>query len=149
MPDVPSTSAALAVRPRADGEGGVFALANTPRNAFLGTFLGRETAAPTRLSLQVGADLHIEPAADCPLAFLNHSCAPNAAFRGRDLYAVRDIAADEEITLDYNCHEAAMTAPFECRCGAADCLGRVAGWAALTPAQREARRGRAAPWLDA
>lgn len=145
------TLPALVVKPRdghGGGERGVFAAADIRAGAFLGTFDGAPVAAPTRLSLQVGAGLHIEPAADCPLAFLNHSCAPAAAFTGRALHAVRDIPAGAEITIDYTCHEAAMTAPFDCRCGAPGCLGRVAGWATLTPAQREARRGRTASWLD-
>ena len=35
------------------------------------------------------------------LRYLNHSSRPNAAFEGADLYAMRAIAADEEITIHY------------------------------------------------
>jgi uncharacterized protein len=35
------------------------------------------------------------------MRFLNHASEPNADWWGTDLYAVREIAADEEITFDY------------------------------------------------
>lgn len=35
------------------------------------------------------------------LRYINHSREPNAEFDGFDLYALRDIAAGEEITIDY------------------------------------------------
>ena len=35
------------------------------------------------------------------LRFLNHSRTPNVEFDGPDLYAVRDIAPDEELLFDY------------------------------------------------
>ena len=35
------------------------------------------------------------------LRYLNHSSAPLAEFIGFELYAVRDIGIDEEITIDY------------------------------------------------
>lgn len=34
--------------------------------------------------------------------YLNHSTTPNAVHRNYDYYAARDIAADEEILIDYN-----------------------------------------------
>jgi uncharacterized protein len=39
------------------------------------------------------------------MRFLNHSAEPNADWWGTDLYAVRDIAAGEEITFDYGWDE--------------------------------------------
>jgi len=39
------------------------------------------------------------------MRFLNHSSRPNADWWGTDLYATRDIAADEEITFDYGWDE--------------------------------------------
>ncbi len=38
------------------------------------------------------------------LRYLNHSRTPNAEFEGAELYAIRAIKPDEEITLDYG-HE--------------------------------------------
>jgi uncharacterized protein len=35
------------------------------------------------------------------LRYINHAHAPNAAFWGHELYALRDIEAGEEITFDY------------------------------------------------
>lgn len=35
------------------------------------------------------------------LRYLNHDAAPNAEFHDFDLYALRPIAPDEEITIDY------------------------------------------------
>lgn len=131
----------------ANGQQGVFARRAFAAGERIGTFEGAIVATPTRLSLQTGAAEHVEPAGNCALRFLNHACNPNAAFTGRELCALCTVPEGSEITIDYTCHEAAMDAPFDCRCGAADCVGRVAGWNALTPAQRATRRTRAASWL--
>lgn len=61
------------------------------------------------------------------LRFTNHSCAPNASLRIRqgrvEFYAMRDVAAGEELTVDYgeSHHEGRLT----CRCGAPRCVGRL------------------------
>lgn len=60
-----------------------------------------------------------------PLRFANHACAPNMVLKiqqGRaEFYALRDIAAGEELTADYGTtHHAGKLA---CRCGAARCRG--------------------------
>ncbi|MCC5863862.1 MAG: SET domain-containing protein [Wenzhouxiangella sp.] len=39
------------------------------------------------------------------MRFLNHDTSPNADWWGTDLYATRNIAADEEITFDYGWDE--------------------------------------------
>jgi len=36
-----------------------------------------------------------------PRAYLNHACDPNAVSTERSVLALRDIAADDEITIDY------------------------------------------------
>jgi hypothetical protein len=112
------------------------------------TILGIEgvtVAAPTRHSVQVGRDTHVEMPVDTGLLdeldryvwrFLNHSCAPNAALVGRELRAAVDIAPFDEITFDYLTTEFELAAPFRCGCGAAHCVGEVRGFAALTPAAR-------------
>lgn len=62
-----------------------------------------------------------------PMRYTNHSCAPNARLcirQGRvEFYALRAIAAGEEITVDYGTthHEGRLA----CRCGAANCVGRL------------------------
>jgi uncharacterized protein len=60
-----------------------------------------------------------------PLRFANHACVPNMVLKiqqGRAaFYALRDIAAGEELTADYGAtHHAGKLA---CRCGAARCRG--------------------------
>jgi SET domain-containing protein len=62
-----------------------------------------------------------------PLRYTNHSCQPNAKLRIRqgrvELYAMRDIAAGEELCANYgeSHHEGRLT----CRCGAPGCIGRL------------------------
>lgn len=62
-----------------------------------------------------------------PLRFTNHSCAPNVRLQVRggrvELYALRAIARDEELTADYGeTHHAGKLA---CRCGAPSCRGAL------------------------
>lgn len=60
-------------------------------------------------------------------AFINHSCAPNCfsrVVRGHMLFfALRDIAAGEEITLDYT---PSQHPGRPCTCGAPNCRGVMA-----------------------
>lgn len=61
-----------------------------------------------------------------PDRYLNHCCDPNAYIRYRgeqiDLMARRDIAADEEITVDYLINNGGGDR-WECQCGADRCRG--------------------------
>ncbi len=62
-----------------------------------------------------------------PLRFTNHSCRPNSVLRIRqgrvEFYAMRNLLAGEEITVDYGetHHEGRLV----CKCGAAGCAGRL------------------------
>ena len=62
-----------------------------------------------------------------PMRYTNHSCAPNARLcirQGRvEFYALRAIAPDEEITVDYG--ETHHEGRLSCRCGAPGCKGRL------------------------
>jgi SET domain-containing protein len=62
-----------------------------------------------------------------PMRYTNHSCAPNARLcirQGRvEFYALRDIAAGEEITVHYG--ETHHEGRLRCRCGALACAGRL------------------------
>ena len=62
-----------------------------------------------------------------PIHVTNHSCDPNASFNNQGmLVALREIKAGEEITYDYLAHPLpASPWNFECRCGAAGCVGWV------------------------
>jgi uncharacterized protein len=62
-------------------------------------------------------------------AFVNHSCDPNCEsdqIKGRIwIIAVRDIAAGEELTYDYNIYDAEPGEDARCYCGAAKCRGTM------------------------
>ena len=62
-----------------------------------------------------------------PLRFTNHSCQPNAVLRIRqgrvEFYAMREVARDEEITVNYG--ETHHEGRLRCRCGMPGCIGRL------------------------
>lgn len=67
-----------------------------------------------------GRSILFEP----PARFVNHSCDPNArGSSGRDS-ALRDIAAGEEITVDY-VQEQVPGLDLECHCGSPKCRGNL------------------------
>lgn len=71
----------------------------------------------------------------------NHSCDPNCRYEGLNVVAIRNIAAGEELTLDYAqfCNE--QTSGFDCHCGAAGCRKFITGTAgAAVDAREQARR---------
>jgi len=64
----------------------------------------------------------------------NHSCDPNAGLRKRsELFALRDIAAGEEITFDYSTTISPTTWWMRCECGAPNCRGVVADVRSIPP----------------
>jgi D-alanine-D-alanine ligase len=71
----------------------------------------------------------------------NHSCAPNTAMDGLNMVALRAIAAGEELTLDYAELLDEESEPFECRCGAPSCRGRITGTPGNSIAARAHARG--------
>jgi SET domain-containing protein len=62
-------------------------------------------------------------------AFVNHSCDPNCEsdqLKGRVwIIAIRDIAAGEELTYDYNIYDAEPGEDASCHCGAPNCRGTM------------------------
>ncbi len=81
--------------------------------------------------IQVTEELFIGPVAEAEreggMMHLNHSCEPNLGVQGQIAFvAMRDIAADEELTFDY-----AMTddEPYEmeCNCGTSSCRRVITG----------------------
>ena len=68
----------------------------------------------------IGPGHWIDPA--LPLQHINHSCSANAAFgHRRQLYALRAIGVDEEITLDYSTTEADASWTMACSCQSTAC----------------------------
>jgi hypothetical protein len=87
------------------------------------------------------------------MLFINHSCEPNVGIAGNVVMrAMRDIAADEELTTDYCLFDVA-TDPMACSCGTPSCRkvirgddwrnrelqARYAGWFSWYVAERQAR----------
>jgi uncharacterized protein len=81
--------------------------------------------------LQIADDLFLAPVTEAEfegvMMFLNHSCEPNVGIRGQIVFvAMRDIAAGEELMIDYATidHD---TEPMTCHCGAARCRRLITG----------------------
>jgi hypothetical protein len=67
----------------------------------------------------------------------NHSCNPNTAYRGLNVVAIKDIAQNEELTLDYATFLDENIEPFECHCGSKNCRGLVSGTKGNSVSSRE------------
>ena len=131
-------SASVVIHERAAGGRGLFAAAPLRRGEVLIDFSGYPILdRPTRISLQIDADRHIEGSEETN-AFLNHSCAPTAYYDYSGVYlrALRDISTGEEVTVDYNAGDYDLFEKFECRCGASRCVGTVGGFRHLSPERR-------------
>ena len=124
-------------RSRIDGHG-VYAAEAIPRLLKIGEIRGESISVAeariraTRVERIMIVELSEKKAIDFsrssdPMRFTNHSCQANARLcirQGRvEFYALRDIAAGEELTVDYGetHHEGRLT----CRCGAPGCVGRL------------------------
>lgn len=111
-------------------------------------YRGAIVSAPAMYTLQIDEHRHLGPsgtAAD----FVNHSCEPNCAidFDRLCLVALRPISPGEEITFNYLTTEWELAAPFECRCGATQCMGTLRGFKQLAPAERRALEPHLSPFL--
>jgi uncharacterized protein len=137
-PRPPYQKYAVTVQPSAIDGQGVFAAEPVPRRRKIGEIRGESISVAqariraTRSERIMIVELSDRRAIDFsrsadPMRYTNHSCAPNARLsivNGRvEFYALRDIAAGEELTVDYGetHHEGRLT----CRCGAPGCVGRL------------------------
>jgi hypothetical protein len=84
---------------------------------------GDVVAIPSRYSIQVDTNEHVEPGRvpegldgydDYLWPFLNHGFDPNSMMEGKRLLAIVDIEAGAEVTFNYNANEWDMATPFEC-----------------------------------
>jgi D-alanine-D-alanine ligase len=57
----------------------------------------------------------------------NHSCEPNTAFDGLNVFAMENISKGHELTLDYARFLDENMEPFDCQCGSLHCRGRISG----------------------
>jgi cyanophycin synthetase len=97
---------------------------------------GPTTTERSMHTIQIDCDLHLVPPS--PMKFFNHSCEPNCGLLVRcgvdnlEIHALRDLAAGEELTLDYETFEEefeALTGP--CLCRSPKCRGRLKGYGAM------------------
>ena len=129
---------AVAVAPsRIDGQG-AFAAEPIPPRLKIGEIRGESISVTeariraTRTERIMIVELSDRKAIDFsqstdPMRYTNHSCRPNARLcirQGRvEFYALRAIAAGEEITVDYG--ETHHEGRLACRCGVAGCRGAL------------------------
>ena len=59
---------------------------------------------------------------DSPFGWnLNHSCNPSAYSKGRDIFALRNLGAEEEVTIDYSTTNVDRKWKMKCNCQAKHC----------------------------
>jgi uncharacterized protein len=79
-------------------------------------------------TITVLPDVHLVLPGRQPIGFGNHSCDPTLWHTGAfALSARRDIAAGEEVTVDYATQTAEPGFVLDCRCGSVGCRGTVTG----------------------
>lgn len=130
------------VKVRPNGKLGlaVFATSNIPAGTRIAIFEGETYRSDTALSLpsimrdhaiQIGANEYVfgrKGLAHC----ICHSCDPNCGVRGlTEIFAVKDIREDEQITWDYRCSENSNWVLETCLCGSARCTGSVRNYDSL------------------
>lgn len=124
---------------------GVYAVRPYPANSVIGQIKGKLIGDPmheTEYTFEADEGMLLEPIA--PFRFINHSCNPNCEFEwlgmeglgenletdadcprapaGLYLSALKNIEADEQLTIDYNWP---ASSAIRCHCNQADCRGWV------------------------
>ena len=139
-----------------DGQLALFARVAIPAGEMLSTLPGVVRPHPSRHSVQVGRDVHVEapgpndatvPSRWC-WKFLNHSCEPSGlvSVQPQPSYVTaRDLERGEELTFDYLTTEWDLAEPFACECGSSRCHGVIAGFAHLSSAAQQSLLPEAAP----
>jgi len=127
---------ALTVGPSTIDGQGVFAAEPIPARRKIGEVRGESMSAQeaqvrtrgqTRIMMIAVSERRAIDASQSTdaLRFINHSCRPNASLKlnqGRvEFYAKREIAAGEELTVNYG--ETHHQGRLRCRCGVAGCVG--------------------------
>ena len=99
------------VRQNEHGERSTFSRFAFATGELVYTVRGEAQSERTRDSIEVGPDQHVE---DAYALYLNHSFAPNLEVRGREIYALSEIAVGDELTFNYLASESAIASPFTC-----------------------------------
>ncbi|MEO7120332.1 MAG: SET domain-containing protein-lysine N-methyltransferase [Ginsengibacter sp.] len=111
------------------GEKSLHATVSIRSEFIFSSFEAAETlAAPNKYTVQVNDDTHIILDPEY-LQYMNHSCDPNVFFdtHNMQLSTLKDVAAGDELTFFYPSTEFAMASPFNCFCGANNCLHKIQG----------------------
>ncbi len=106
---------------------GLFTLEPFTAGAILFTFHDAHfLKQKNHLSVQVSPTEHLDHPV---LAKMNHGCDPNCwiDIENREVVALRDIDAGSLLTFFYPQTEWRMAQPFECHCGANQCLNWISG----------------------
>jgi hypothetical protein len=107
----------------------------------------RDSAFPIAAGLFLAALTHDEH--DGVMMRVNHSCEPNVGMGGNVLLvSMRDIAAGEELTIDYALFLGDPAFAMDCRCGTAACRGVVRGTDWMRTDLQERYRGWFCWWLQ-
>lgn len=129
----------LELRPHPDkGDFGIYTTAAVPADTLLLLFAGDIVAGDQlatvpdshrRFAIQVEEELYLVTLGDPEVSdFLNHSCDPTAGMSGQiGVVALRDLAAGEEICIDYAMCDGSAYDEFACGCGSPRCRGHVTG----------------------
>ena len=84
-----------------------------PSNTVVYILTGAISTGPSRTSIQIGPNQHIE---DDLGQYINHSCNPTVKISGYNLVSVKELNPGDSITFNYNDSEALMSNPFYCNC---------------------------------
>lgn len=117
--------------------------------ALMGTVMTTDLLDEELFAMQIGPDSWLCSDGSSLDDFINHSCDANAGFSkgSLELYALRDIAAGEEIGWDYSTSISESGWQLECYCGSVVCRGIVRPWPELSDAQRGKLRSHALKYL--
>jgi SET domain-containing protein len=137
------SSPRLEIRPAGSKGLGVFTVEPIARGAWVlclqGKVLRGADLTDDLLAVQIDDDVWLASDGSLVDDRVNHSCDPNVGFLDGtpNLFALRNIAAGEEITWDYSTSISEPGWFLECQCGAVRCRGIVRPWPELTDAERE------------
>lgn len=127
FPEHPTTDR-FDVRGSDDGRGaGLVALVRFPRGTLMARFSGVVRHDLALHTLQISERVHLyDP---WFLGMLLHSCSPNVQLdmQGFELWAARDIAVGDWLTMDYASTEDRLFRQFPCQCGTQNCRGWITG----------------------
>jgi hypothetical protein len=95
---------------------------------------------------QIDDDLFLAPLGadevEASMMNVNHSCEPNLGVAGNMLYVtMREVAADEELTLDYAMFASGTTQEFACSCGTPRCRKTISNEDWRRPELQQRYRG--------